>query len=120
MEYAILVYESPGDLAERDNPETTAAYYGAYHAYSEALVKAGLMAGGSALRPPTTATTIRIREGRRLVQDGPLTETKEQLGGFFLINTADLDEALQWAARCPAAARAGVEVRPILPSPSSE
>lgn len=120
MEYAILVYESPADFAERENPETSAAYHGAYHAYSEALVKAGLMSGGAGLRPPTTATTIRLREGRRLVQDGPLTETKEQLGGFFIINAADLDEAIQWAARCPAAARAGVEVRPVLPSPANE
>lgn len=111
MEYAILVYENEGDLAERETP----GYLGAYTAYTAALQAAGVMRGGTALRPPATATRLRMRDDRREVHDGPFADTKEQLGGIFLIEAADLDEALRWASRCPAAARAGVEVRPVLP-----
>jgi hypothetical protein len=117
MHYAILVQESAADFAERTDPATSAAYMGAYFAYSQALAQAGVMRGGAGLHAPATATTIRVRDGKRLVQDGPFAETKEQIGGFFLIETPDLDAALNWAAPCPAASRAGVEVRPTLPPP---
>jgi hypothetical protein len=72
------------------------------------------MVGGSGLQPPAVATTVRQRDGKRQVQDGPYAETKEQLGGYFEIEVADLDTALDWAARCPAAATGAVEVRPNL------
>lgn len=110
MEYAIIVYEDARDLAERTSP----AYLGAYTAYTEALVAAGVMRGGAALQAPATATRLRVRDDRREVHDGPFADTKEQFGGFYVIEAADLDEALRWASRCPAAARAGVEVRPLM------
>jgi len=70
---------------------------------------------GAGLQPPRTATTLRIRDGQRHVQDGPYADSKEQLGGFFVINVPDLDTALAWAARSPAASSGAVEVRPVLP-----
>ncbi|MFO1447960.1 MAG: YciI family protein [Opitutaceae bacterium] len=120
MHYALIVYETEADMALRGNPETAPAYMGAYQAYHEALLKAGVAAGGEALHTPALATTVRLREGRRLVQDGPFSETKEQLGGLFVIDVPDLDTALEWAARCPAASTGSVEVRPVMPSPSRD
>jgi hypothetical protein len=117
MHYAILVYETAAEFATRSDPATAPAYMGAYFAYSQALNEAGVAAGGAGLLPPSTATSLRVREGKRLVQDGPFADTKEQIGGFFLIDVPDLDTALLWAARCPAAASAGVEIRPTLTPP---
>ncbi|MDX2267316.1 MAG: YciI family protein [Bryobacter sp.] len=114
MKYAVMVYETAQDFAQRNNEEAP-AYWAAYSAYGAALREAGVAAGGQALQGPSTATTLRIEGGKRHVQDGPYAETKEQLGGFFLIEVPDLDAALEWAARCPAATRGAVEVRPILP-----
>lgn len=114
MHYAILVYESPADIAAR---EDTLVPDAAYIAYSRALVEAGVAAGGAGLQTPSVATTVRLRGGERQVQDGPFADTKEILGGFFLIDVPDLDTALEWAARCPAAATGAVEVRPTLPPP---
>jgi hypothetical protein len=109
MKFAILVYETEQDFAEREH--TMPAYY----AYSQALAAAGVVAGGAALHPSHTATTLRLQNGQRHVQDGPYADTKEQLGGLFIIDVADLDAALDWASRCPAASRCAVEVRPLLP-----
>jgi len=109
MKYAILVYETEQDLRDREK------HMPAYGAYSQALAEAGVAAGGAALHPSHTATTIRLQNGQRNVQDGPYADTKEQLGGFFLIDVPDLDTAMDWAARCPAASNCGVEVRPLLP-----
>lgn len=72
---------------------------------------------GQALQPSSTATSLRIRGGKRQVQDGPFADSKEQLGGFFIIDVPDLDAALEWAARCPSASTGGVEVRPVLLMP---
>ena len=119
MHYAIIVYETQSDFAARSDPASAPAYMGAYFAYTQALAQAGIAVGGAGLLPPPTATTVRVRDGKCLVQDGPFAETKEQLGGFFVIDVPDLDSALAWAARCPAAALAGVEVRPVLPPPPS-
>jgi hypothetical protein len=120
MHYALIVYETADDFACRTNPATVQAYMGAYFAYSEALRQAGVAIGGAGLLPPSAATTIRVRDGARSVQDGPFADTKEQLGGFFLIDVPDLDTALAWAARCPAAASGCMEVRPLLPPPPGE
>jgi hypothetical protein len=109
MKYAILVYETEQDFANRK------MHMPAYNAYSQALTEAGVMAGGAALHPSHTGTTIRLQNGQRNVQDGPYADTKEQLGGFFIIDVPDLDAALDWAARCPAASNCAVEVRPLLP-----
>jgi hypothetical protein len=77
-----------------------------------AVREAAIFAGGAGLEPPDTATTIRIVDGKRQVQDGPFADTKEQLGGYFLIDVPDLDAALEWAARYPAGPGGGVEIRP--------
>jgi hypothetical protein len=110
MKYAILVYETEQDFANREMQMP------AYNAYSQSLTDAGVMVGGAALHPSHTGTTIRLHNGQRNVQDGPYADTKEQLGGFFLIDVPDLDIALDWAARCPAASHCAVEVRPLLPT----
>ncbi len=83
-------------------------------AYSEALVSAGAMVGGDPLEGPQTATTVRVRDGKRLVTDGPFAETKEALMGYYLIDAPTLDEALGWAEKVPAAPYGSIEVRPIM------
>jgi len=114
MKYTILIYESDADFTTRTDAARKDAYWGAYRAYTVALREAGVMVGGAALQPPHAGTTLRQRDGKRHVQDGPYAETKEQLGGFYEIEVPDLDKALEWAARCPAAATGAVEVRPNL------
>jgi len=111
MRYAIVVYESPAGLEARNDPEFRAAYA----AYVKALADAGVGLAGTGLHPATTATTLRIQNGKRQVQDGPYADTKEELAGFLLIDVPDLDKALEWAARCPSLANGVVEVRPALP-----
>jgi hypothetical protein len=92
--------------------------FGAYMAYRTALIEAGAFVAGTRLRPVTDATTVRIApNGETQVLDGPYAEAKEQLGGYFLIDVADLDAAIAWAARCPAASEGSVEVRPVWPVP---
>ncbi|MDX2147428.1 MAG: YciI family protein [Planctomycetota bacterium] len=117
MKYAIIVYESPAEVAKRDDPADAPAYWAAYQAYSQTLVEAGVASGGTGLQPAGIATTIRIRGSERHVHDGPFADTKEQLGGLFVIEVPDLDTALKWAARCPSASTGSVEVRPVLLPP---
>jgi len=117
MEYMLMFYEAPADFAARNDTDEkkSGAYWGAWMAYSKAITEAGVSKGvGSALQPPASSTTVRLNGGTRHVQDGPFADSKEQLGGFMIIETPGLDEALEWAARCPAAARGAVEVRPVL------
>ncbi len=85
----------------------------AYNAFTEALKKSGALSGSNRLQPASTATTVRIANGKSQVLDGPYADTKEQLGGYYLIDVADLDAALAWAARCPGASHGIVEVRPV-------
>jgi hypothetical protein len=119
MKFAVIVYENPREFESRTDPARAQAYWAAYQAYSHALNEAGVAAGGAGLQPPSVATSLRVRDSKWDVQDGPFAETKEQLGGFFVIDVPDLDTALKWAARCPAASTCGVEVRPLLgPLPS--
>ncbi len=87
--------------------------HGAYIAYTEAMMKAGVYLGNSGLRPTSDATTVRAPGGKVSVLDGPFAETKEQLGGYYLIEVADLDAALSWAKRHPGAAHGSIEVRPV-------
>jgi len=114
MQYALLIYEDPESFAGRADGEDT-PYVGAWRAYYRALVEAGIYAGGNPLDVPETGTTVRHRDGKRYIQDGPYANTKEQLGGFILLELPSLDAALEWAARCPAAAHGSVEVRPLAP-----
>ena len=112
MRYMVLIYESPADLDARDNPAGD-AYVAAWRSYHKALVEAGVHVTGAPLRQVATATTVRLRDGRRHVQDGPFAEAKEELGGFMILELPSLDEALDWAARCPAAAAGAIEIQPI-------
>jgi len=115
MKYTILIYENDADFSARTDDSRKGAYFGAYRAYTQALTEAGVFVGGAPLQPAPLATTIRQRDGKRHVQDGPYAETKEQLGGYYVIDVPSLDKALDWAARCPAASTGAVEVRPNLP-----
>jgi hypothetical protein len=113
MQFALLVYESPEMFAARNNNDEIDPYLGAWRAYHKALVEADIYVGGNPLRSPETGTTVRLKEGKRHVQDGPFADSKEQLGGFTILELPSLDAALDWAARCPAASVGAVEVRPV-------
>jgi hypothetical protein len=114
MIYALLIYERPADFARRDDPDPTGSYVGAWRKYYQAMVEAGVYVGGNPLDAPETATTVRLRDSKRQIQDGPYAGSKEQLGGFTLLELPSLDAALEWAARCPAASYGAVEVRPVV------
>jgi hypothetical protein len=112
MQYLLMIYGNEADMAtmtEEANAKTLAAY----GAYVEAMGKAGVLVGGNRLRPSSAATTVRMSGSKTTVLDGPYIETKEQLGGYFLIEAPDLDAALSWAERCPGASMGAIEVRPI-------
>jgi hypothetical protein len=115
MKYALIINETVAELAMRKNPETFGAYMAPWQAYYQSLVEAGVAAGGQGLDHPDNATTLRIRNGKRLVQDGPFADTKELLGGFFIIDVENIDTALEWAAKCPCASTGSVEIRPLMP-----
>ncbi len=114
MNYMILIYQDPDRPGAPAGPDAATTITAPWIAYTKALVEAGILVGGSRLAPPTTATSVQIRDGKRLVQDGPCADTKEQLGGYYIITAADLDTALDWAARCPGALDGTIEVRPIV------
>jgi len=109
MKYILLLHESPEYHARRHDPALVAAG----RAFGEALQAAGVGLGAAGLEPPQNATTVSVRDGKRRVHDGPYAETKEFLGGIVVIDVANLDSALEWAARHPAASHAAVEVRPL-------
>ncbi|HEX6996669.1 MAG TPA: YciI family protein [Gammaproteobacteria bacterium] len=112
MQYLLMVYndESMWPTMTRRQQEQGVA---AYMAYSEALANAGALLGSNRLAPSSSATTVRVAEGKPQVLNGPYADTKEQLGGYFLIDVPDLDAAIAWAARCPGAGHGVVEVRPL-------
>jgi hypothetical protein len=113
MQYMILIYDDEKVWADMPK-EQSEKLFGDYMAYSEEMAKAGVMRAGDALKPVSTATTVRIRGGKTLTTDGPFAETKEQLGGYYLIDVPNLEEALKWAAKCPSAAVGSIEVRPVM------
>lgn len=117
MQYVLMFHEGPADFANREDPQAQGPYWGAWSAYVGALAESGVMVHGAGLQPPGTATTVRLRDGERRVQDGPYADTKEQLGGFIVIEVPDLPAAIEWAARSPSAASTAVEIRPVLPPP---
>jgi len=86
----------------------------AYGAFGEAAKEAGVLLGGEGLQPTSTATTVRVRDGEALTTDGPFAETREQLGGYYLLDCKDLDDAISWAAKIPGAQNGSVEVRPVM------
>ncbi len=115
MQYMLILNETPEEFAKRNHPEHAQAYWGAWNAFIGAMGAAGVIVKGDGLLGPETATTVRIREGKRQIQDGPFADTKEQLGGYFVIEAPDLDAAIDWALKAPSAAYASVEVRPVMP-----
>jgi hypothetical protein len=109
MRYALLIYVAPWE----STPEEDAQVMAKYNAFSAEAMTADVMRGGEALHEAKTATSVRVRDGKTLVTDGPFAETKEEFGGFYLIEAANLDEAIKWAAKIPGATRGTVEVRPV-------
>ena len=116
MDYMLLFYEPRNDFARRKDADSK-AYWAGWMAYVGAIQAAGIVKSGEGLEEAATGTTLRLVGGKRQVQDGPFADTKEQLGGFFVIDVPDLDAALSWAARAPCAVTGGVEVRPVMPPP---
>src|SRR5262245_27495860 len=117
MQYLLLLYTPPDGWA-RMTPAEREQGVAAYTAYTQALSKAGVLAGSNRLQGTSAATTVRTANGKPQVLDGPYADTKEQLGGYYLIDVAHLDAALSWAARCPASGYGVVEVRPVWSAPT--
>lgn len=115
MKYALLLYssEDAGPQSEEEMMEEMPQWF----AFTEELDQAGANLGGEALLPAATATTVTVRDGQRMTTDGPFAETKEVLGGFYIIEAADLDAALAWAEKIPSAPYGSVEVRPVMEIP---
>jgi hypothetical protein len=111
MEYLLLLYSDETGWSKLSQAEQEQAV-GAYQAFTEALTKAGVLRGKNRLQSISSATTVRVVDGKSQVLDGPYVESKEQLGGYYLIDVPDLDAAISWAARCPGASHGVVEVRP--------
>jgi hypothetical protein len=116
MEYALLIYENEAAAKSRSKAEQDKNFTG-YMAFTEGVRKSGQLKGGQPLESVSTATTVRVKEGKTLRTDGPFAETREQLGGFYVVDAKDLDEAVAIAARIPGAATGCVEVRPIMKIP---
>ncbi|KIG18308.1 PhnB protein [Enhygromyxa salina] len=113
MQYLLLIYAN--ESAEAQVPqEQRQAMFGEWMSYTNDMKAAGAYVAGDALQPVSTATSVRLRDGERMITDGPFAETKEQLGGYYLVEAADLDGALEWAAKCPGARTGTVEVRPVM------
>ncbi len=112
MQFAILIYSNEEAMLKAD-PASKQAMLAAYQAYTQALQSAGALGPWSRLRPTAAATSVRIADGKTQVLNGPYAETREQLGGFYIIDVPDLDAAIGWAARCPSAAVGTIEVRPV-------
>lgn len=111
----MLLFNTPAEDLEREESDPAAAgYWESWRAYMNAIYGSGIVKSGHALKPPYTASTVRIRDGKRQVQDGPYADTKELLGGYVIINVASLEDALLWAERSPSTLSGSTEVRPIL------
>jgi hypothetical protein len=114
VQYILMIYGDEAGMAAASKADIE-QMHAAYGAYTEALSKAGVLRGGDRLRPSSAATTVRVAGGKTTVLNGPYAETKEQLGGYYMIDAPDLDAALDWASRCPGASHGAIEVRPIWP-----
>ena len=113
MRYLLTIYDDETTWNDV-TPEQSAQVMEAYGAFGEAAKEAGVLLGGEGLQPTSTATTVRVRDGEALTTDGPFAETREQLGGYYLLDCKDLDEAIGWAAKIPGAEYGSIEVRPIM------
>jgi hypothetical protein len=117
MRYALLIYDSEAANMQKSEQEQQALFQD-YYAFEGWLTQRGGKLGGEALEATHTATTVRVRSGKTVTTDGPFAETKEQLGGFYLLNANNLDEAIEVAARIPAAKSGSIEIRPIWEVPA--
>ncbi|WP_051324298.1 YciI family protein [Candidatus Solirubrobacter pratensis] len=113
MKYLAIIYNDES-LYTNASPEDIGAIFAAHGKFGEDSSKAGVFLGGEGLEPTSAATTVRVRDGERLLTDGPYAETKEQIGGYYLLECKDLDDALNWAAQIPEAKTGAIEVRPIM------
>ncbi len=113
MEFLLLIYANESDDPKPGTPEGD-AFMNGYFAYTEEVGQKKLMRGSNALQPVSTATTVRVRDGKTQTTDGPFAETKEQLGGYYLLNCKDLDQAIEYAAKIPSSKHGSIEIRPIL------
>ncbi len=113
MQYLCLIYEAES-VAAGMSPAEQGAYFNAYMEFTQSIKDSKHFRAGDALQPVTTATTVRVRDGKTLTTDGPFAETKEQLGGYYLVEAADLDAAIAIAARIPSAKLGSIEVRPVM------
>ena len=112
MQYMLLIYDNEAEMLGRRTGSTD-VMMAEYREFTDSILKSGNMKAGDALQPTTAATCVRIRNGKTLTTDGPFAETKEQLGGYYLIEAKDLDEATKIAARVPSAKSGTIEVRPV-------
>jgi hypothetical protein len=117
MQYLLLIYDDESKMKSA-TPADQSAMFKEYGEFTASIVKTGNMKGGDALQPSSTATTVRVREGKTLTTDGPYAETREQLGGYYLVEAKDLDEAIKIGARIPSARHGAIEVRPIMQLPA--
>src|SRR5215212_7481701 len=113
MQYLLLIYNNERNWTELSQADV-GALMGGYQSFTESIAKSGHYKGGNALQPTNTATTVRVRDGKRTATDGPFAETREQLGGYYLVDAKDLDEAIEIASRIPGAKRGTVEIRPVM------
>ncbi|MGH2592645.1 MAG: YciI family protein [Anaerolineae bacterium] len=113
MQYLLLIYSDEKADASATKEEMD-AWMGEYNAYTDAMQKAGVMLAGEALHPTSAATTVRVQNGKKVTTHGPFAETKEQLGGYYLLDCKNLDDAIEWAAKCPGARVGPIEVRPVM------
>lgn len=114
MQYLLLIYGNEAQMSTRSEPEQK-AILNEFMDFTKTIAKSGHLRGGNELNVTTTAATVRVRDKKRMVTDGPFAETKEQLGGYYLVEAADLEEAIGLAARIPSARWGSIEVRPIIP-----
>ena len=119
MKYLLLIYENEAAWATTSEEEQ-GQIFGEYMAYTQDIARSGKLIHGEALQPSATATSVRVEGGKTITTDGPFAETREQLGGFYLVDAENLDEAIALAARIPGARTGTIEVRPIMPTPMPE
>ena len=113
MRYVLLIYGSEADYV-RMTQEERSALMQAHNSFANEALKRGLLTGGAPLQPTSTATTVRVRDGKTLITDGPFAETKEQLAGLYVLNCKDLDQAIEMAVKIPDALIGSVEIRPVM------
>jgi hypothetical protein len=112
MQYLLMIYQNEAEYAKND-AATTQKMLGEYQAFTQSIIQSGNFKGGDRLQPTTTATTVRVRDGKTMTTDGPFAETREQLAGYYMVDAKDLDSAISIAARIPGARMGSIEVRPI-------